>query len=173
MEEYIYHNRDKEVFKDYTWIYVGITDKQTEGTWLAIGDKKVSWLNFAGDQPDGGTQENCLFMQLDKTGYKLRDINCVNYDIHGLCGKKIIVSPNVFTAKRGKLNNHVFRSFQAYSVSHCTLNCFQTDSCQSCNYDKTTHTCQLNGMTREMASLADFSNFGGLYLSFKTKEESI
>jgi len=46
-------------------IWIGISDKQTEGTWRDVDGNVVPYSNWASGQPNGGSSDNCVIMKGD------------------------------------------------------------------------------------------------------------
>ena len=46
-------------------IWIGISDKQTEGTWRDVDGNVVPYSNWASGQPNGGSSDNCVIMKVD------------------------------------------------------------------------------------------------------------
>lgn len=44
------------------WMWIGITDQGTEGTWMTVLSATATFLPWGVGEPDGGTQANCLLL---------------------------------------------------------------------------------------------------------------
>lgn len=44
------------------WMWIGITDQGTEGTWMTVLGTQASFLVWGSGEPDGGTQNNCVLL---------------------------------------------------------------------------------------------------------------
>ena len=54
--------------------FIGYSDREKEGDWKWVDNSDLFWIHWDDQQPDGGTQENCAFMDID-TGF-WHDVSC-------------------------------------------------------------------------------------------------
>ena len=44
--------------------FIGYSDREKEGDWKWVDNSDLFWIHWDDQQPDGGTQENCAFMDM-------------------------------------------------------------------------------------------------------------
>ncbi|ESP01151.1 hypothetical protein LOTGIDRAFT_172782 [Lottia gigantea] len=147
---------DNNVFLQNTnMIYVNVTNK-SPGVWVLKDGTEVP-LNFwaAGEPPTDDTR--CPFMSYMHSQYKIRLNHCAQ-TLRGVCGRQLNVSNERFAVKSGRLLNNTGQTMQSPTIAHCSLACFQTSWCRSCNYQIAEHQCELNLKTKEEEYLSYFVN---------------
>jgi hypothetical protein len=72
--------------------WLGLSDKLLEGTflWNSTGSALVSYANWASNEPNGGTSENCVVIKSSDGGWV--DIRCTN-SYWTMCEKVLRISP--------------------------------------------------------------------------------
>jgi len=71
------------VFGSSYRVWVDGTDEATEGVWVTEAGEPMSYLGFTGDEPHGGTSENCIGV----APFFVFDVPCTanTYVFHALC----------------------------------------------------------------------------------------
>ncbi|ESP01150.1 hypothetical protein LOTGIDRAFT_172780 [Lottia gigantea] len=136
-------------------IYVNLT-KKSPGVWV-FKDGTEALPNLWASRVPPTNDPGCTYMNYVYTQYKLR-LGACNKAFRGLCGRQLNVSNERFAVKSGRLLNNTGLTMQSPTIAHCSLACFQTSWCRSCNYQIAEHQCELNLKTKEEEYLSYFVN---------------